>query len=372
MAFNLQAPINSLGFGVCGLNLALALERLGHEPALWPIGNVDAPEEHHAALRRMMARAHSYCGTSPSLRVWHPFALAEHVGRGHHCCYTFFELDRLKPVELHHLKRQDFVFVSSEWARGVLVDNGLPETAAKVAPPGVDRNIFSPDFKDPEPGPTVFLSVGKWEVRKGHDVICEAFNKAFEKDDEVVLVLNCHNPCLRTADEARRYNAAWEKLFWSSKLGCKMSVMGERLPNQRAVAELMRQADCGVFPARAEGWNLEAAEMLAMGRKVILTDYSAHTQFATGENSLLIEVKDLEEAHDGHWFRADDPVWEGRPGKWAKLGEAQVDQLVEHMRSVHRKKQAGELKFNRAGVDSMAPFTWERTARDILLALGGK
>ena len=48
-------------------------------------------------------------------------------------------------------------------------------------------------------------------------------------------------------------------------------------------------ADCGLFPARAEGWNLELLEMMACGKQVIATNYSAHTEFCTKENSILIE-----------------------------------------------------------------------------------
>jgi hypothetical protein len=53
----------------------------------------------------------------------------------------------------------------------------------------------------------VFLNVGKWEYRKGHDVLLEAFNKAFEPTDNVRLVMNCHNPCCRAKSrEEERYN----------------------------------------------------------------------------------------------------------------------------------------------------------------------
>jgi hypothetical protein len=58
--------------------------------------------------------------------------------------------------------------------------------------------------------------------------------------------------------------------------------------------------------------------MLAMGKHVILTDYSAHTEYADETNAHLVKVDRLEDAHDGHWFRADDPAWAARPGRWAQ------------------------------------------------------
>jgi hypothetical protein len=151
MALNLAAPINGLGYGVVGLNTALALERAGAEPALWFIGPVEADPRHHDALRRMDARREAYDPKAPSLRVWHQFDLAQHVGKGPHCAMPIFELDRFKPNELHHLKAQDFVFANSHWAGRVLRDNGIPEDRIQYAPLGVDPTIFSSDEYDLKP-----------------------------------------------------------------------------------------------------------------------------------------------------------------------------------------------------------------------------
>ena len=65
----------------------------------------------------------------------------------------------------------------------------------------------------------------------------------------------------------------------------------------------MSQTDCGVFPARAEGWNLELLEMMSCGKNVIATNYSSHTEFCNSENCMLVETTELEDAHDGKWFR---------------------------------------------------------------------
>lgn len=376
MDINLTAPVNSLGYGVVGLNVALALHRR-HTPALWFVGPPEAPPEHHAALIEMRNRASFFNPKAPSLRIYHQFDLAQHVGKGPHCAMPIFELTRFKPVEEHHLLSQDIVFANSRWAGQVLADNGVPEDRIQYAPLGVDQGIFCPRRDTVVPGqpvgPTVFLNCGKWEYRKGHDVLLEAFNRAFEPTDNVFLVMNCHNPCLSAAmrDENAnwRYNDGWTQSYKSSKMGARIEVLARRLPTQQDVADMMATADCGVFPSRAEGWGLESAEMLAMGKHVILTDYSAHTEYANATNALLLTVDRLEDAHDGHWFDAGDRAWDGPPGQWAELGTAQVDQLVEHMRRVHRLKQAGELLPNYAGADSMRAFTWDNTAEEITSVL---
>lgn len=371
---NISAPINTLGYGIVGLNTLLAMERLGREPALWPIGTIESPERHHEVLRRALDRQAFYNPKAPSVRIWHQFALAEHVGKGPHCGLPIFELNRFMPNELHHLLAQDIIFAPSEWAGQVLEDNGVPPDRIAYAPFGVDREVFAPPVGGSEAqtitgNPTIFLNCGKWELRKGHDILAEAFCKAFMPSDNVRLVMNCFNPCFRDAAQMKRYNDQWVGLYKTSQIGDKIDIVQGRLPSQTDVALLMAAADCGVFPSRAEGWGLESAEMLAMGKHVILTNYAGHTEYANADNSLLINIDRLEDAHDGIWFDASRSAWGGKPGQWAELGEAQVDQLVEHMRCVHRRKQEGLLGINQAAIDSMARFTWEETAREIVSVL---
>ncbi len=355
MDVNVTAPINSLGYGVVGLNIVLGLERLGHAPAHWPIGGIEAPEEHHATLRRALDRSQQYNPRAASLRVSHQNDLAQHVGKGLHCGLPIFELNRFDPVEQHHLASQDLLLVPSRWAKQVLVDNAIPEDRIRVVPFGVDRQIFR--FVDRvEPGATVFLNVGKWEVRKGHDILAEAFSKAFTVKDDVRLVLLTHNP-FNSAEESRQ----WADAYRGSPLGEKIQVLEDRLPSQRDVAEVMARADCGVFPFRAEGWNLDLAEMMAMGKSVIATDYSAPTEYLTPENARLIRIDRLEDANDAKSFLGQ--------GQWAELGDPQIEQLVEHLRAVHRLKQSGQLRPNTVARDDLARLSWDGTAEGIAAAL---
>ena len=114
----------------------------------------------------------------------------------------------------------------------------------------------------------------------------------------------------------------------------------------------MAQSTCGVFPARAEGWNLELLEMMACNKPVITTDFSAHTEFCTKENSFLIPIHITEPAYDGKWF-------DGNTGEGATLGESQVLKLANHMKFVHENK----ITTNPKGVETAKKFTWENSAK---------
>jgi glycosyltransferase involved in cell wall biosynthesis len=348
MDLNLICPVNTLGYGVVGLNLLKALSQ-HHSVAWWPRGSTECSFQDKPLLQRCRDAAAFYNGRAPSLRIASAGALDQHVGKGVHAALPVFELDSFTGRELHQLQQQDVLFTPSQWSASVFRSNGLPAQRLCVVPFGVDASLLASAPEANASATTVFLNVGKWEVRKGHPELLEAFNRAFTSADDVRLILHPANPFLSAAENAK-WNAQWE----SSPLRDKITVVAERFPSQRKVFDLMRKADCGVFPSRAEGWNLPLAEMLALGKSCIATLYGAHTEFCTADNCLPILVDELEEAQDGKWFVGQ--------GRWGKFGPKQVDQLVEHLRYVHCCKRNGLVLHRAAIQDSMRPFTWERTA----------
>ena len=355
---NLMAPVNSLGYGVAGLNITKQLSKIC-DVSLFPIGNPEATTQEDAdVLQECVNNQESFDAKSPCLRIWHQFSMAEQIGNGLRCGFPIFELDKFNKKELHHLNSLDKIFVCSEWAKEVVVSqlyNSYKRLDLSynvhVAPLGVDRQIFS--VKDDDEWPeTRFVNIGKWEYRKGHDILSEAFNKAFEPEDNVSLYMMNHNPFLNSEQERE-----WVDLYSNSKLSDKIEFI-PRVQTHKQVADVMSQIDCGVFPSRAEGWNLEAIELLSMGKELIITDFSAHTEFCTAENSRLISIDNTEDAFDGIWFHGQ--------GQWAELAESQIDQLVEHMRAVHKHKQENGKINNSLGIETADRFSWANTAQSII------
>lgn len=350
---NLLTPLNSLGYGTVGRGILRALSDIT-DVALWAIGPIEAEQADVATINKALRAAELFHDYDPCLKIWHQFDLAQRVGNGMYAAMPIFELNQFNDVETHHLKSVDKILVTSGWAQAMILGNDeLMFKETSVVPLGVDTSIFYPRPKSEQESATTFLNMGKWEVRKGHDVLVKAFNAAFSPADDVKLIMHCFNPCFQTHEEVVRYNKEWTNLYKGSKLGSKIHISEGRYRTQEEVAILMSTADCGIFPSRAEGWNLELLEMLAMGKDVIATDYSAHTEFLNNENGRLLKVDKLETAYDGVWFKGQ--------GEWAAMAEPQIEQLVEHMRAIHR----GEKKLNRAGIETAERFTWANTAARI-------
>lgn len=351
---NLMAPVNTLGYGVVGFNILKSLVEAGVKVAWWPIGGVEIEDQANGPLLQTCINNQQFFkNDAPSLRIFHQFSMAESIGNGRRIGWPIFELDTFNDMEKHHLMSLSQIVFCSQWAKEAFLSQNIHYIYPPlVVPLGVDRTIFHENYNLRQSDDFVFVSIGKWEVRKGHDVILEAFNRTFRKDDKVKLVMACFNP--NTAIIGDR-NEQWCNYYMSSPLSSKITVVNKRLPNQHEVARLMGASDCGLFPARAEGWNLELLEMMACGKPVITTNYSAHTEFCNKDNAMLIDIEDTELAYDKPYFYGQ--------GKWAHLGKKQMEQLCEHMRQAY---ENGIGKKNVAGIETSKKFSWAESAKKIM------
>ena len=360
MDINLIAPICNTGYGVVGLNLLLALERLGHVVCLYPRGRVEADQKYGNIIQRAIDRRIRPNLDAPAV------TLSQHaepellltMGRGLSCGFVIFELDTIEDDALYRFGALDRVFTCSDWGKRVLVDNGLAEERVRVVPLGVDGTLFAdpPEIPERNHDDTIFFSTGKFEARKGYDFLSVVFDKAFTPDDPVRLLLHAWNPFLD--DE---YNETWVNLFKNTAMGERVLISKGRYETQNPLASLMAQADCGVFLSRAEGWNLGLLEMMALGKPVIATNYSGHTEFLNSDNCHLVEVPDVEPAQDGFSFQGQ--------GNWGRLDVVQAEQAIRHMRQIHELKQSGKLAPNTAGQETARRFSWDHAAEQLVAAV---
>jgi glycosyltransferase involved in cell wall biosynthesis len=352
LSLNYIAPLNELGYGQCGINFAKCLVAGGVDLSIFPIGNVEQSPRVQELIPHMPRVSQKFINKkSNCLKIWHQNDLYEFVGKGKHIGFPIFELDHFTQAEKHSLNHCDEIIVCSEWAAQIVKSNGINKPV-KVVPLGFDPEIFKP--APMLGGPTRFFNAGKWEVRKGHDFILNCFTKAFGMKDNVQLIMMCDNPFPQAKGEE------WAANYKNSALSSKITLV-PRQPTQENVYYIMKQVDCGVFPARAEGWNLELLELMACGKHIIATNYSGHTEFCTKESCRLIEITSLESAYDGVWFNGS--------GGWASLGTDQEEQMIAHMREVHNLKQSGQLDQNKAGIFQASQFTWNNSTKKLIEAI---
>lgn len=350
-SLNLIAPINTVSYGIVSLNILKNLTEF-LDVCLWPIGEPQVTnKEDFDYVQRACENARSFDAKAPCIRIWHQFDMAQFVGKGPHIGFPIFELDKFNKIEKHNLKSVDHLFVCSEWAKEVIL-NEISEPCQSnihVVPLGVNSDVFKPTPQI-ENKRFVFFNCGKWEVRKGHDILARAFNEAFSPDDNVELWLMTENPFCSKEEDLQ-----WKKQYMDTPMfrSGKIKFI-PRVASHEEVYKIMASTNCGIFPSRAEGWNLEALEMMSIGRPLVITDYSAHTQYCNENNSYLIPVKKTELAYDDKWFFGQ--------GSW---GCVEIEDIVTQMKRAY---DQGFI-FNTNGVETAQSFSWKNTAKEIVNVL---
>ncbi len=342
---NLSCPINNLSYGLASLNIVKHLSKQ-RKISLFPIGGVQLENKGDGPLiQELVNNQDEVNPDATSLRIYHQFDLVTRIGHGHHIGWPIFELNEFTKREVINLKSCDELIVCSKWAAEVLSES--LELSSNVVPLGVDRSIFH-EYQSSWDSPYTFICVGKIEYRKGHDLLPHLFAKALPKGGDWQLRMLWGNPFLRSEEKHH-----WES-YYKSILGDNVS-FSDRVATQQDVANEMRAADAGISISRAEGWDLPLLELMSCGKPVIATDYSAHAEFCSSANSLLVDITELETANDGKWFHGQ--------GEWAKLGHDQQDQIISHINTLYK---GGKGVINEEGIETAKKFSWENTVNKLL------
>lgn len=348
---NCLMPIDCYtGYGITGYNLWKQIYSLKKDSLLFPISHVN-PEKGWDINRIASGinTRNTFDPNKPCFKLWHGNDFFTRIGNGKYCGLSFFEIDKLYEIEKYSYNLLDTIFMPSQWAKNVLEENGIKKNIV-VSPMGVDTSVFDghlPADKK-EKNTYIFINIGKFEIRKGHDILVDIFNEAFNESDDVELWMINHNPFLN-----QEQTNNWIDLYKNSKLSSKIRFF-PRIPDQKTLAHIMSYSDCGVFPSRAEGWNNEAIEMMAMDKPIIITNYSAHTQFCNKENAYLVDIDSTEPAEDGIWFHGD--------GNWASIQQKQIDQFIDYMRHVYK----NNIRNNTKGLETAMNLSWYNTAKIIV------
>jgi len=269
---------------------------------------------------------------------------------GHPLLYTVWESTKLPSDWLPVMHNAPTIWTPSPCGRHVMIDNGIPAEKTHVIPEGVTTDIFNPSVVPLKalsrlPG-FKFLHVGKYEDRKGSELLIRAFDERFHDKKNVFLVLLSHNPFIEGFDS----NRAVEQLGLRAR---EKILCVSPLADNRQVAALMASCDAAVFPSRAEGWGLPIIEAMACGLPTIVTDYSAPTSYATADNAYLLQYKLVDITQP--YFESNDSTY----GQWA---EPDRDHLISLMEEIVSDPAKAVEKGKAAAYDVQAHWQWQHAA----------
>ncbi len=372
------------GWGVCGKNLALALARLGPLRIVgesFDLAAVGDALEFHALDGLVPRRGESARGAARRSPWVVDGLLLQGIGderllsrdmavRGSKAVgYTFFERNLLQPAWVENGRRYfGSVVAGSSWGASVLMDAGLVN--ARVAVQGVDHTLFHPlrgaggerQFLQDK---FVVFSGGKFEYRKGQDVVIRAYKVLQDRHADVFLVNAWWNPwpaifdtmrsspLIRFAPPRGSPQDVISGVLAENGIDLKGAITCPRQLNS-AMARIYHNTDVGIFPNRCEGGtNLVLMEYMACGKPVIATNTTGHADIVTHANAQVIATKGETEVKD----ESGVPV--------ARWPEPDLDDAIDKLEWAYQKRDELRALGHQAGED-LQRFTWRKTAQTFL------
>ena len=352
---NFEGPINGLSFGNVSINFIKELKEKDIDLSIFPIGDkgeFEAYDKLDDEFKKWVAlgasnRLKKLSPNTPSLKVWHINGSERTLPNQH--LYTFYEVDSPTEEEVNIVNLQKHVFFSSSEGAEAFKLKGCKNVSH--IPLGFDPDFHETKKKYLEEEITHFGLIGKFERRKNTQALIELWVKLFGNNPKYQLSCLVTNPFFNE----EQMNQAIQ----SSLKGAQVSNLNflPRLATNSEMNDFMNSIDIDLSGlSNGEGWNLPAFNCTALGKWSIVSNCSSHKDWATPENSILVDPVGKQPCYDNFFFKEGSPF---NQGQYYKLNG---DDILNGMEEAVKK--AGQK--NTEGTKLRDKFTYTKTVESIL------
>ena len=307
---------------------------------------------------------------APTLCIWFADTMQLFTG-ARRMGFPVFESDFLTGKQMYHLHHLDDIFVTSQWAKDIVIEGaercGIVEDMPSIV---IVREGFDPGIFQPKDVKENYLTlgwkrpyiqnIGKWEERKGHPQIIRVLGELASEDYQFTFVGLWNN-----SFQSNWRDHANHHLITNGFQQVKPGIYGKReslivLPDTMStaydVANLMSLCDFGLYPHKAEGWCLPILESMGCGCPVIATDYSGPSEYLAPGCGIRLQPDGFENIYDNVFFQ-------NTLGQWATIDDSQVKSAVVDMLQL----SSEELEaMGTCARKQASRFTWENSANIIV------
>ena len=274
--------------------------------------------------------------------------------------YCFFEHPLLAyPYIAEAATAWDHIVAGSSWCEEHLRRGGMEQTSTILQ--GIDPLRFCYQSPRSDDGRFIVFSGGKFEYRKGQDIVIAAMKVFMERHHDAWLSCAWHNPwphTMKSMQQSRLITFDWTNVSCAELL--HNTVVRNGLDSARVLLHpcfnnsrmplVYGESDIGVFPNRCEGGNnMVMCEYMACGRTVIASNRTGHADVLNEENALCLQsyqsIPVIESC-------AETAVWP----------EPSVEELLEHLETAYHDRRLLKDK-GKAAAQDMTRLSWSNAAR---------
>jgi glycosyltransferase involved in cell wall biosynthesis len=271
------------GYAVEGRSLIQVLRQMGYR-----VFEVPIPPRPDCGVDPRIGKIR---GPGPGLTVvhvpWHDHGWESLSGKV--VWRAMFETASVPPEWLERLAEVDEVWVPSRFNAGTFTAAGVDPDKVKVVPEFVDPSWLQVKATQYDGrGSFRFLSVFRWQERKGWDVLLQAYLQEFDADDDVELILRVDPFGPGTPDIDSAVTSMVRKV--RPHRAPRLRILPTPLPSA-GMKKLYAGAHAFVLPTRGEAWGRPFMEAMACRLITIGTAWGGHLDFMNVNNSLLVDFE---------------------------------------------------------------------------------
>lgn len=218
----------------------------------------------------------------------------------------------------------DLVLVPSKFTYDVFLKSGINRNKIKILRYGYNPKYYYPS--DPSKTIRNFLTITSPHRREALDILLKGFKKAFEKKDDVKLIIKTSYIPFKKIKNFEITNFLDLIKSYKNSLGSKIEIITENL-SETEMGELYRKSDIYISISKAESFGLPFIESLACGRGCISLKYSGQTDFLNDKNTIFIKHKIV---------KADLEVYE-KTQEEQYIAEAELEDLISKLNLAYEK-----------------------------------
>jgi len=300
MKLLVEAPLNSLSLGNVTINILKELKNKNVEVGLFPVGNVDIQaydlnKDFTNFLQESINNRYKFLKKEiPSFRLWHLNGSENRKTPQQHL-FTFYECNEPTQTELSLAQLQDTVFFSSRYSQEQFTTKGCDN--CYYVPLGFDKTFFNTQKKYLN-DVIHFGLMGKFEKRKHTGRIIQTWAKKYGNNNKYQLTCCVTNPFFKPEDMQAVIQGVLE-----GKRYTNINFL-PYLQKNSEVNELLNSIDIDLTGlSLSEGWNLPSFNATCLGKWSIVHNSTAHKDWATDTNSILVESNSEIECYDQVFFQ---------------------------------------------------------------------
>lgn len=353
----IELPLSTLSYGQIGYNILRELFKRGTDLGIFPIGETnltafEPSKEFMVWLQESVNRRFDFLKReTPSLKLWH-IQGSESLRTPNQVLATFYECDEPTNYEKRICGLQKKTLFSSTDSANHFKSGGLDNIGTFACGFDPDFHLTGKKYQDDK---VVFSLIAKFEARKHTAQIITAWCKKYGNNSKYALNLLVNNPFFDAETNQRLLNnAMMGKRFWN------VSVL-PHLRTNKEVNELANASDIDLSGlSGGEGWNLGSFHATALGKWATVMNHTAHKDWATSENSILVEPDGRMPVYDGVFFKPDSPT---NHGQFYTLSE---ENMIAAMEAAEKKAKTP----NPDGQKLQISHSWGKAVDGILAQIG--